>query len=162
MVGRLQFQPLPQAGSHGTKRSAEFARRAKKFGNQLIERERRRWNQARFALPYVNAAAMTKLNPPLPFELAVAGTDRIGMKTEAPRQFPRARQALPRREVVAEDPKNDLCYELSADGNFTAAGQPELHDGLSYRRSLRANHRGHRVTRSLQCWVAHAPDLFLF
>ena len=25
MVGRLQFQPLPQAGAHGTKRSAKFA-----------------------------------------------------------------------------------------------------------------------------------------
>src|SRR5229473_425434 len=41
MVGRLQFQPLPQTGAYGSKRSAEFARRAKKLGNQLIERERR-------------------------------------------------------------------------------------------------------------------------
>src|SRR6202030_1366298 len=45
MIGRLQFQPLPQAGTHGTKRSAEFARRPKEPGNQLIERERRRWSQ---------------------------------------------------------------------------------------------------------------------
>src|SRR6202047_3009081 len=87
---------------------------------------------------------MTKFNPPLPFELTVAGADGVGMKTEAPRQFPRARQALPRREVVAEDAKNNLRYELFADGNFAAAGKPKLHDGLSYRRSLRANHRGHR------------------
>ena len=49
-----------------------------------------------------------------------------------------------RREVVAEDSENNLRYELFADGNFAAAGKPELHDGLSYRRSLRANHRGHR------------------
>src|ERR1700686_265369 len=85
---------------------------------------------------------MTKLNPPLPFELAVAGTDRIGIKTEAAGQFPRAWQTLSWREVVAEDAKDNLRYELFADGNFAAAGKPELHDGLSYRRSLRANHRG--------------------
>src|SRR6202140_2635127 len=90
---------------------------------------------------------MTKLNPPLPFELAVAGTDRIGIKTEAAGQFPRAWQTLSWREVVAEDAKDNLRYELFADGNFAAAGKPELHDGLSYRRSLRANHRGHRGTR---------------
>src|ERR1700686_4166721 len=90
---------------------------------------------------------MAKLNPPLPFELTVSRTDRIGMKTEAPCQFPRARQSLPRREVVTEDSENDLRYELFADGNFAAARKPKLHDGLSYRRSLRANHRGHRVTR---------------
>src|SRR4029077_19809169 len=41
-VGRLQFQPLPQAGAHGTKRSAEFARWAKESGHQLIESERGR------------------------------------------------------------------------------------------------------------------------
>src|ERR1700676_2039584 len=90
---------------------------------------------------------MAKLNPPLPFEWAVACTDCVGMKTEAPRQVSRAGQALPRREVIAEDPKNNLRHELFADGNFAAAGKPELHDGLSYRRSLRANHGGHRVTR---------------
>src|ERR1700681_2585831 len=90
---------------------------------------------------------MAKLNPPLPFELAVAGTDGIGMKTEAACQFSCARQALPWREVVAEDPENNLRYELFADGNFAAAGKPKLHDGLSYRRSLGANHRGHRETR---------------
>src|ERR1700687_970731 len=147
MVGRLQFQPLPQAGAHGTERSARVARRSKESSNELIERERRRWNQFRFALPDIHSAAMTKLDPPLPFELAVAGADRVGMKTEAPRQFPRARQALPRREVVAEDTENDLRYELFADGNFAAAGKPELHDGLSYRRSVGANHREHRGTR---------------
>src|SRR6266481_1544454 len=147
MIRRLQFQPLPQTGAHGTKRSAEFAGRAKQASNQLIERERRRGNQVRLALPDIDAAAVAKLNPPLPFELAVASTDCIGMKTESTRQFSRARQALPRREVVAEDPENDLCYELFADGNFAAAGKPELHDGLSYRRSLGANHRGHRGTR---------------
>src|SRR5713226_3154963 len=91
MVGPLQFQPLPQTGAHGSKRSAEFARRSKESSNQLIERERRRGNQLRFALPDIYAAAMAKLNPPLPFELAIAGTDRVGMKTEAARQFPRAR-----------------------------------------------------------------------
>src|SRR6202790_3011956 len=90
---------------------------------------------------------MAKLNPPLPFEWAVACTDCVGMKTEAPRQLSRAGQALPRREVIAEDPKNNLRHELFADGNFAAAGKPELHDGLSYRRWLRANHRGHRGTR---------------
>src|SRR4029077_9602838 len=130
MVGRLQFQPLPQAGTHGTKRSAEFARRPKESGNQLIERERGRWSQLRFALADIHATAVAKLNPPLPFELAVARTDRIGMKTEAARQFPRAGQALSWREVVAEDPKNDLRHELFADCNFAAAGKPELHDGL--------------------------------
>ena len=53
---------------------------------------------------------MTKLNPPLPFKLAVTRTDGIGMKTEAARQFPRAWQSLPRREVVAEDAEDDLRY----------------------------------------------------
>src|SRR5260370_30328068 len=91
---------------------------------------------------------MTKLNPLLPCELGVAGTCRIGMKTEAACQFPRAWQTLSWREVVTEDPENYLRYELFADGNFTAAGKPELHDGLSYRRSLRANHRG---TQEIAC-----------
>src|SRR6266436_2546746 len=91
MIRRLQFQPLPQAGAYGTKRSAEFACRPKESGNQLIERERRRWSQLRFALPDIHSASMAKLNPPLAFELTVAGTDRVGVKTEAPRQFPRAR-----------------------------------------------------------------------
>src|SRR5258708_19632165 len=75
---------------------------------------------------------MTKLNPPLPFELAVAGTDGIGMKTEAAGQYPRAWQTLSWREVVAEDAKDNLRYELFADGNLAAAGKPRVHDGLSF------------------------------
>src|SRR5450755_755997 len=46
---------------------------------------------------------MAKLNPALPFELAVSGTDRVGMKTKPPRQFSRARQALPRGQVILSD-----------------------------------------------------------
>src|SRR5260221_804747 len=81
---------------------------------------------------------------------------------------------MPGREVVAEDTEDDLRYELFADRNFTAAGKPELHDGLSYRRSrrsLRANHRGHRVTRGstggfpvftvARTFVAESGALFL-
>ena len=74
---------------------------------------------------------MAKLNPPLPFQLAVSGADRVGMKSKAPRQFSRARQTLPRSQVVAEDSEDDLGYELFADSNFTSAGEPKLHNGLS-------------------------------
>ena len=51
------------------------------------------------------------------------------MQVEAPRQIARAGQALPRRQVVAQDAEHDLRDQLFADGDFAAAGNPELHGG---------------------------------
>ena len=74
---------------------------------------------------------MAKLNPPLPFELAVSSTHRVGMKSKPSRQFSRARQSLPRRQIAAEDTQHNLRYKLFADGDFAAARKPELHGALS-------------------------------
>jgi hypothetical protein len=74
---------------------------------------------------------MAKLNPSLSFELAVSGADCVGMKTKLPREFPRTWQALTCGQIVAEDPENNLRYELFADGNVAAAGEPELHGASS-------------------------------
>ena len=48
---------------------------------------------------------------------------------KASRQIASAGQALARREVVAQDAKDDLRDQLFADRDFTAAGKPELHGG---------------------------------
>lgn len=75
----------------------------------------------------INAAAMAELNPPLPFQFAIASADGVGMNAETPRQVSRAGQALPWSQIVAEDTQDDLSDQLFADGNVAAARKPELH-----------------------------------
>jgi len=86
----------------------------------LIERERGCVRRFGLLAAHVDPATVAELDPLFLFELAVAGTDRVGMKTEAPRQFSGAGQALPRSQVVAEDPQDDLRHQLFADGDFTS------------------------------------------
>jgi hypothetical protein len=50
---------------------------------------------------------------------------------KASRQFPRARQALTRSEVVAQNAKNDLSHKLFANADFASARKPKLHGRLS-------------------------------
>src|SRR5271156_3320678 len=70
---------------------------------------------------------MAKVDPPLALKLTISGAHRVVMKAKPTRQFSRAGQSLPRRQVVAEDAEDDLRDELFADGDFAAAGKPELH-----------------------------------
>jgi hypothetical protein len=62
-------------------------------------------------------------------ELAISGADRVGVEMKAPCQIASAGQSLARLEIVAQDAKDDLRDQLFADGDFTAAGKPELHGG---------------------------------
>jgi len=67
----------------------------------------------------------------LAFELTVSGADGVGMDAEAAGQFTRARKALSRCKVVAENGEDDLRDQLLADGNVAVALKPELHAELS-------------------------------
>ena len=74
---------------------------------------------------------MAELNPTFPLQLAIARAYRIGMKMKPPRQFSRARQALPCYEVVTQNAQNDLSHKLFADANLPSMGKPELQGALS-------------------------------
>jgi hypothetical protein len=125
MIGRLRLKPLAETCAQGGQGSAEFAGRAHELGNQLIECERR-W-QFGLTVPNVDPAATAELNPTLPFQLPVARADGVGMEAKAPRQFPGTGQALPGRQIVAQNTEHDLGYKLLADRNSTFAGKPKLH-----------------------------------
>ena len=129
MVGRLQLQPLSQAHAQHGQSYPQLARRAEQARNHLIERQSWRGRDLGFPGANVHAAATAKLHPAIALELAVSGADRVGMQVKAPRQIARARQALTGRQIVAQYAEDDLGDQLFADGDFAAAGKPELHGG---------------------------------
>jgi hypothetical protein len=49
------------------------------------------------------------------------------MKVKPPRQFPRARQALPGSQVVTQNAENNLCYKLFTNADLYSMSKPELH-----------------------------------
>ena len=83
----------------------------------------------RLAGTNVDAAATAELDPAIAFELAISGADRVGVEMKAPCQIASAGQSLARLEIVAQDAEDDLRDQLFADGDFAAAGKPELHGG---------------------------------
>ena len=51
---------------------------------------------------------------------------------KAPRQLPRARQALAGSEIVPENAENNLRHKLFANADLAPARKPKLHGRLSY------------------------------
>ena len=129
VIGRLNFEPLPEPCTQHRKRDAELSCRAKEARDHLIERQGRCRRYLWLAGTNVNAAAAAELNPAIALELAISRADCVGVEMKAPGQIASAGQTLARLEVVAQDAKDDLRDQLFADGDFTAAGKPELHGG---------------------------------
>ena len=127
MIGRLQFQPLPQSRAQNRQRDALFARRADEAGDRLIQRKPGGECDLRPTGPHKYTAAPPVLDPAVPRQLPVARAHRVGMEMEPPRQFPRARQALAWSKVVAQNTQHDLRHQLFANANFASPCKPKLH-----------------------------------
>src|ERR1700690_3052446 len=131
MIGRLQLQPLLKTRADKVQRGAEFARIAKEPDNEAIQSQGGGRRCFRFLLPDVDSAAVAEFDPMFTLQLAVSGADGVGMQAEAAGQFAGAGEALSGGEIVAQDGKDDLGYELLPDGDVAAAREPELHAALS-------------------------------
>src|SRR5690349_8239137 len=86
LVRGLHFQPLFESFPHQRQGSVKFSCGAEELCNQVIEFELpglRFWS----VCAYVDTAALPKLEPATPFKLPVAGTNGIGVQTEASCQF---------------------------------------------------------------------------
>src|SRR5271168_27365 len=127
MIGRLQLEPVAQAGAHGGQRNAELARRKQQFSHKLIERMRRRERGFGLGVADVAAAAAPEFNPALALELAIAGADGIRMQSEAPGQLASARQTLACGQIIAQDAENNLGDELLTQRDGAFVRKPELH-----------------------------------
>jgi hypothetical protein len=131
MVGRLHVEPLTKAGAHNRERRAKFTGGTKKSGDQTVESEGRRRRQVRLALAHVDTAAVTEFNPAFALELAVSGADGVGMQAKTACEVACAGESVSGGKVVAQNSEDDLGDELFADGDFAAAGKPELHAAIS-------------------------------
>ena len=66
-------------------------------------------------------------NVMLAIELPVSRAHRIRMQMKTARQFSRARQTLPRPQVVAQNRQNNLRYQLLPQRNRALMCKPKLH-----------------------------------
>ncbi len=81
--------------------------------------------------PHIDSAAAARLHPAFAPELAIACADGIRVNMEASRKFTGAGESLSRLQIVAQDAQNDLRYELFAETDMAATGEPELHGAIS-------------------------------
>lgn len=123
-IGRLQFEPLTQAGPNGGEGNVQHSRRAEQIRKELFDCKLGRNKRVRFCRLYVNPASAAEFNPPTALELTIAGTYRIRVKPEAAGKFSRAGQPLARCQIATQNAEDDLRDQLLAKGDTAAARKP--------------------------------------
>ena len=148
MIRRGSDEPVCDARTDGRCRQTEFPHGAEEASNVLIENLLRggRWIHGGAD---VDATPVTPLRPTLAFKLPVPCTDSIRVDREAASQFASARKPVARAKIATEYGQDNLRDQLAINGNFTAGGKPESHEGpLDY--SAIASRSGEYCSRLLK------------
>ena len=128
MIRRGSDEPVCDAGTDGRCRQTEFPHGAEEASNVLIENLLRggRWIHGGAD---VDATPVTPFRPTLAYKLPVPCTDSIRVDREAASQFASARKPVARAKIATEYGQDNLRHQLAINGNFTAGGKPESHEG---------------------------------
>ena len=89
----------------------------------------------RLQRPNVESTTAAQLEPTLFQKIVIGGADGVGMNLVAARDGADARQFVAGRQIVAQNPKQDLAHQLLANRKLAVLGDPESHVALSQNNS---------------------------